>query len=480
MAEYLVGLARTLSAGGCSVLIRNQAGRTARLLLYSGILWFFVALAAGVGTLLVGAGALDIDTPYGPAGVDLLQPVFLNTLVFGWLAMAGTGAGLLLIQRVHGLTLASEIWGQLAAWLWNGANAAGAAALVMGWIEGPAFTEIVWPIKAVWLAGLVLLLLNVYATLSRGGTPLYAGVWYVVAAMAWMVPVYVLGSGILAPGWPVQPLNALLYGMYTQGLVWLWAVPLTLALALYVAPAVSGQPLYSRALAQWGLWGLVLFAGAGAERLLGADVPAWVTALSAALAVLALVPVLANATNVLKTMRPSWRAAMAAPPGRALMWGVELLVLAGVHAALQPLGVVHDIFRNTLLSVTAPLTALVGACSFLLFAGIYQLLPMLRRPADRPGTPLYDERVARWHLGASGAGVALYVVGLWLGGLSQVMERAAYGTGANMAAALGPSLMVQAAGLGLLLVAQVLLVYTVAKAASVPQPVKLPVIITNP
>ncbi|OUM98860.1 MAG: hypothetical protein BAA04_10860 [Firmicutes bacterium ZCTH02-B6] len=462
------------------MLIRDQAGRTARLLLYSGIFWLFVALAAGTGALLTAAGALYIQLPSGPAGVDLLQPVFLNTLVFGWLGMGGLGVGLLAIQRAHALTMAGEIWSQLAVWLWNAANAAGVVTLLLGWIEGPAWMEIWWPVKIALLVALVLLLLNVYRTLKRAEGTLYASAWYVVAALAWIVPLYLLGSGILAPGWPIEPLNALLYGVYTQGVVWLWAVPLALAAALYVAPDLSGQPLYSRSLAQWGLWGLVLFAGAGASRLAGSEMPAWAAALAASLAVLALIPTLAGATNIVMTVWPRRSAVLATPPGRALIWGTELIVLAGVQASLLPLSIIETAVRNTQWAVAGPLTALVGGCTFLLFAGIYHLLPMLRRPADRPATPLYGARAARWHLGLSGLGAVLYVAGLWLGGTAQVVERATYGSSANMAAAVWPGLMLQAAGLGVLLVAQLFLVYTVAKAANAPQPYKLPVILTNP
>ena len=62
----------------------------------------------------------------------------------------------------------------------------------------------------------------------------------------------------------------------------------------------------------------------------------------------------------------------------------------------------------------------------------------------------------------------------------QVTERLSFGPGADLAGVLWPALMLQAAALGIFLVGQVFLVYTVAKAASAPQPVKLPVIITNP
>lgn len=476
----MVGLARTLSAGGCSVLIRDQAGRTARLLLYSGILWLFVALAAGVGATLVASGALYIELPYGPAGADLLQPVFFHALVFGWLAMAGTGVGLLAVQRAHGLTLISEFWGQVAVWLWNGANAVAVGLLAMGWREGPTFMEVLWPVKAVWLAALLLLLLNVARTLSRTEQPLYASAWYLLAALTWMAPIYLLGSGILAPGWPVDDIGATLYGLYTQGVVWLWAVPLGLGAALYVAPDLAGQPLYSRALASLGLWGLALYAGTGAERLFGTDMPAWLSALSTSLAVLTLVPALASTANIVQTIRPRWDAVTGTPPGRALVWGTGLLLLASVQAALQPLSVVQEAVRLTQLSVAAPLTALLGGSTFLLFAGIYHLLPMLRRPADRPDKPLYTLRAARWHLGASGLGIVLFVIGLWLGGTMQLTERLTFGFGADLAGVLWPALILQGVALAILLFGQIFLVYTVAKAASAPQPVKLPVIITNP
>ncbi|HEY8416397.1 MAG TPA: cbb3-type cytochrome c oxidase subunit I [Limnochordales bacterium] len=462
------------------MLIRDQAGRTARLLLYSGILWLFVALAAGAGAVLIAAGALYIELPFGPAGVDLLQPVFLHALVFGWLSMAGTGVGLLAVQRAHGLPLQSETWGQFAVWLWNGANAAAVGLLLMGWLDGPPLVEAVWPVKAVWAAGLLLLLLNVARTLSRAGQPLYASAWYLLAAMTWMAPVYLLGSGVFAPGWPVDDISGLLYGMYTQGVVWLWTVPLGLAAALYVAPDLAGQPLYSRTLASWGLWGLALYAATGVERLTGAAMPVWLPAVATGLAVLTLIPALANAVNIVQTIRPRWAAVVATPPGRALVWGTVLLLVAAVQTALQSLTVVHDVVQRTQLAVSAPLIALLGGSTYLLFAGIYHLLPMLRRPADRPDHPLYRPGAARWHLGLSGLGIVLFVAGLWLGGATQVTQRLAFGPGADLASVLWPALMLQGAALGIFLVGQVFLVYTVAKAASAPQPVKLPVIITNP
>jgi len=193
-----------------------------------------------------------------------------------------------------------------------------------------------------------------------------------------------------------------------------------------------------------------------------------------------LIPTLATAANIVGTIRPRWHAVVSTPPGHALIWGTALLVVAGVQAALLPLSIVETAVRNTQWVVAAPLTALVGGCTFLLFAGIYHLLPMLRHPADRPGTPLYGVRVARWHLFLSSLGAVLYIAGLWYGGTAQVLARAIYGSGANMAAALWPALMLQAAALGLLLAAQVFLVYTVAKAASAPQPYKLPVILVDP
>ena len=81
----------------------------------------------------------------------------------------------------------------------------------------------------------------------------------------------------------------------------------------------------------------------------------------------------------------------ATPTGRALRLGLWLLLIAGITAALQPLTTVQQLVHGTQWAVTPHLTALLAA-ALLVFAGVYQLLPMLRQPKDRPEEPLYGER----------------------------------------------------------------------------------------
>src|SRR5690606_24324624 len=119
-------------------------------------------------------------------------------------------------------------------------------------------------------------------------------------------------------------------------------------------------------------------------------------------------------------------AVYATPSGRALRLGTWLLLATGVLAALQPLTVVQQFIHGTQWAVAQHLTALLSA-SLLMFAGVYELLPMLRQPKDRPDEILYSPRVAHWHVTLSGLGAALVTVGLWLGGTLQVLARNASG-----------------------------------------------------
>lgn len=457
------------------MLIRDQAGRTARLALYSSIFWLLVAAGAGFAAALAAAGLLD-------GLVHQLQPVFLNTLLFGWFALAGVSLGLFIIQRTLGVALYNEPLGQFSVWLWNAANAAGAGALMTDmWSPGP-FPGYVWPVQLVWLLGLLLLLFNVARTLNFAREPFFASTSFLLAALTWGLAVYVLGNGSWLP-WGIvgDPVAALLQGMYAQSVVWLWAVPPALGVGLYVAAAAAGRPLYSRRLANLALWGLALHAATGIHRLWGAATPDWVQALSTGAAALTIVPTLAFVVNVNGTVGRGDRAAavFTRPSGKLLRTGTWLVLIGGIIAALQPLTVVQQHVHGTQWAIASSLTALSGA-TLLLFAGVYKLLPMLRRPKDRPDEPLYGQRAAGWHVTLSTVGAVLFVAGLYLGGTLQVMARLASGARADLAAAVVPGLLVQAAGLGLLLFGQLFLIATVARAAAVREPVKLPVIVTNP
>lgn len=457
------------------MLIRDQAGRTARLALYSGIVWLFVAAGSGLFAALTAAGLF-------PGSVSQLQPVFLNTFLFGWVAMAGTSLGLFIVQRTLGIALHNEPLGQFSVWLWNAANAGGVGALLLGYASPGPFPGYVWPAQLAWLLALLLLLVNVARTLNSVREPFFASTSYMLAALTWGAAVYFVGNGLWLPGgFGIHPLSALLQGAYAQSVVWLWAAPLAAGVALYVAAAGTGRPLYSRKLAHLGLWGLALHAATGVQRLWGAAVPEWVYAVSVGAGALTLVATLAIFANVTSTVGKGERAASfcSSPPGKLLRTGMWLLLIAAVAAALQPLTVVQQYVHGTQLVVLSSLTAMIGA-TLLLLAGVYELLPMLRRPKDRPDEPLYTERVANLHALLSIAGAAVFVVGLLVGGSLQAAARAAAGVGMGFAAALNPGIVLQAIGIGLLLAGQVLLVWTVARAAAVREPVKLPVIVTNP
>lgn len=469
------------------MLIRDQAGRTARLLLYSGIFWIIVASFVGMLTALSALGAADLlvgSHLLEMVQVERLLPAFLGALVLGWAAMAGTGLGLLVVQRSYGLALDNEPLGQFSVWLWNFAIAGGAGLALFGHRAGPAYAEFLWPFKLGLFVALALLLLNVARTLSEVRRPLYAGVWYLVGGVTWGLVVWTAGNALWRPeGLGGDALSALLYSFYTEGLIWLWAVPLAAGVALFAAPVLSGRPLYSRKLAHYGFWLLALHAGAGTYRLWGADAPPTMQAAGAGLGAVSLVATVAILVNVYGTVGKQRETVGSTAPGRALLIGTAFLFLAALQATLQPLTIVQPWVHGTQLAVAQHFTALLGGVTLLLIAGVYALLPMLRQPKDRPdaeGELLYNEGMARWHVTLSTLGAGLFVVGLWIGGGLQLGARLADGAFADMVSPLQPALLMQAGGMACLLGGQLLMALTVWKAASAPQPVDLPVVLTKP
>src|SRR5690606_7913227 len=97
-----------------------------------------------------------------------------------------------------------------------------------------------------------------------------------------------------------------------------------------------------------------------------------------------------------------------------------------------------------------------------------------------PDELLYDLKVAGRHVKLSCWGAGLMTAGLWAGGTLQVLARSSFAAGANLAGAAAPALLLQAAGLALLLAGQLFFVGIVAKAAAVRGRGELPGVAPRP
>ncbi len=127
---------------------------------------------------------------------------------------------------------------------------------------------------------------------------------------------------------------------------------MALGTAYYLAPKVTGRPVFSDSLAKLGFWSLAIIAPwAGMQKLAGAPVPYFLPYVGAAATALLFIPVCAAATNTLRTIAPSRETFDASPALRFTTAGMICLVVlavslgaaesAGFHLAADPVLVVR-------------------------------------------------------------------------------------------------------------------------------------------
>lgn len=379
--------------------------------LVSAVIWLNVGSVLGLLTslkfnlpdLLNGSAALTFGR---------LRPAHLNLVAYGWLSMAGVAVSLWLIPRLVRHRLVGGRWAVVGGVFWNVGVAAGLGALLAGWTEGVEWLEFPWPIDLLFVIGGGLAGIPLIQTIRASGTRhLYVSVWYIVAAFLWFPFLFLVAN---APNVHLGVEHAAANWWFAHNVLGLWFTPISLGAAYYLIPKIIGRPIHSYGLSLVGFWGLALFySHVGIHHLIGGPVPTWLVTVSTVTSMMMFVPVIAVAVNHHLTMRGHFSAFWRSPTLRFVVSGAMAYTLTSAEGSLQALRTVNQTTHFTHFTVAHAHFGAYFFASFILFGASYFLLPrLLGREWPRPA--LID-----LHFWLSFAGIALYVVGLSIGGWLQ-------------------------------------------------------------
>ena len=378
------------------------------------ILWS-IAWLVGASTVAVLLYALLLV----PAVTDLipvlsygrLRPVADTTLWFGWLGTSAFAATYAILPRITESQLHNEVLGSATTLTWSVVLTVGIVAALLGVNQGRPLAELPAGVDLGLALLLVFVLYNAGATVvRRREKTLYVSGWYLLAAALLAPIVFVVGNLPIFSG----VVDLIVSGFYQNGLFVLWLLPVGLAVAHYIVPVETGNPLYSLAVARAGFWSLVFAGGWSGQRLfLKGPGPDYLESVAVAMTFVLLVPVLSSLANLLATGRGRWYLI-----GQAfgLRFAVVGIALAAVWIALIAFYSVPFISRYFgLTSYEAALRHLAGfgVFSAFAFALIYHAYPLM------VGRDWYSRPLATFHFWASLGGVAAATGGLFGAGAAQ-------------------------------------------------------------
>ena len=388
----------------------------------SGALWLFVAVILG----FLSSFKSHSPEAFGDAGwltTGRLALAHQNILVYGWACQAAFGAIIWLMARLCRKESKNSMLILMAGHIWNVAVSLGLLGILLGGGKGiawMAFPTYIWPILLI--SYIMIVIWSVIQFQVRESNSVYISQWYLLAAIfgfAWIfgtanVFVFVLD------GHPLM--KTAISEWYRGSLLFLFFAPVAIACAYYLAPKVSGRPIYSYHLALFGFWSL-MFIGpwTGFQKLAGAPIPGFLPYVGAAATILFLIPALAVAVNIVRTVLDDDTGSVANSPSlRFILGGMVAMLLMGVSGlCLNTTGAL----KATQFSLTGygyEILALYGFFSMCAFGIIYFVVPRVTR------REWLSKRFIRSHFFLSVYGVTSIVLFSMFGGLMQGLAQNAY------------------------------------------------------
>jgi cytochrome c oxidase cbb3-type subunit 1 len=367
-----------------------------------------------------------------------------DLLVYGFAIPAALGVILWIFARLSQTKLELPLVPVIAAHFWHLGVLAGVLTILGGGSSG--FTWLEFPRVSAALLGVafVLIAISAVATFAqRKERELYPSHWFLLAALLWFPWIYSTVNLFIVTNHPVRGVTqAVINWWFSNNLIFVWLALVGIGVAFYFLPKISGQPLKSRFYAMFAFWTLMLF-GTWLGIPAGAPVPAWLPAMSALASMMLVIPIIAVAIVLAKTL---YGANVKCLGGTfcyvrfgSFMFLASALLLAGLGCPQF-----GRVMEFTWLGQAQVQLQILGFAMMVLLGAIYEILPRMM------GTDLPFKKFVGAQFVLSFFGVLLFVVPLAIAGVKQ--GHAGY----DPAAAKFP-LMISTSGLLLLLLGSVLL-----------------------
>ena len=386
------------------------------------VLWFFGSATAWllVGSLLAFLASWKMHAPEFLAQWSWLtfgrvRPAHLNAMIYGWAAMAGIGATLWMQARLSRVTLAFPRLLVAVAVAWNGAVAVGVVGILAGngtsveWIEFP------FPLAMVFAA-----LFGAFAIISfwtfarRRIEHVYVTQWYLFGAIIWFPFLYFLANVLIHLGQARGVAQGAANWWFAHNVLGLFLTPIGVGAAYYLIPKVIGRPIHSYYVSLLGFWSLALFYNwAGTHHLVGGPLPAWVVTIGIVSSMMMFIPVTAVAINHHLTMVGSFHLLRSSPTLRFVVFGGMSYTIVSFQGSLEALRSINEVTHFTHYTVAHAHLGVYSFFTMTMFGAAYYILPRLT------GLEWSSARLIRVHFWTVAAGMAIYWVGLTIGGLIQ-------------------------------------------------------------
>jgi cytochrome c oxidase cbb3-type subunit I/II len=384
------------------------------------VVWGLVAFLVGV---LVAAQLSFWQANFGVEWLSFgrLRQLHTNAAIF---AFVGNGmfAGIYYsTQRLLKTRMANDMLSWANFWGWQIIIVAAAISYPLGWTQSKEYAELIWPIDLMVVLVWVIFAINFFWTLAiRNEKNMYVAIWFYIATIVTIAVLYIVNNlaipTSLTHSYPIfgGVQDALVQWWYGHNAVAFFLTTPPLGLMYYFMIKAAQRPVYSYRLSVVHFWSLIfIYIWAGPHHLLYTALPDWAQTLGMIFSVMLWAPSWGGMLNGLLTLRGAWDKLRTDPVIKFFVVAVTFYGMSTFEGPLLSIKSVSALGHYTDWIIGHVHSGALGWNGFMTFGILYWMWPRLY------GTKLYSVKLAETHFWLATIGILMYIVSMWVGGVSQ-------------------------------------------------------------
>ena len=379
------------------------------ILWYLGTAIFWLVFGTTVGEYLgIKFVAPDIDHQSW-LSFGRLRPVHTNVVFWGWSSLGMLGLGYYVVSIVGNAPIVSLKKGWISLGLINASVLIGTLCLMTGINNGGGeYREYVWPVMALFGAGLIITLINFIQTIAKRTThEIYISNWYIVSAIMFALVIVFIAYW---PSWQDGLGETIVQGYYMHQGVGMWFMLFSLGIVYYFLPQQLNKPIYSYSLGILAFWTQIIFYTViGTHHFVFSSIPWSLQTVAIVGSVGMVIPVIAGTTNFLMTFKGDFDKIATSYTLPFYLVGIVFYFTGSFQGTAEAFRYTNLLWHFTDFTVAHSHITMYGIIAFLLWGSIYALVPRLT--GKEPSHMLVGA-----HFWIAFIGLLLYSVPLMIGG----------------------------------------------------------------
>ena len=399
--------------------------------------FLWASVLFGIVGMLVGL-VIALQLAFWPANVapwlsfGRIRPLHTNAVIFAFVGNMLFAGIYYSTQRLAKARLASDLLSAIHFWGWQLIIVSAVLTLPFGITTAKEYAELEWPIDIAIALIWVVFAVNFFWTLAkRREKHLYVAIWFYIATIITVAVLHIVNSFEIPVGaWKSYSVfagvqDALVQWWYGHNAVAFFLTTPILGIMYYFLPKAAERPVFSYRLSIVHFWGLVfIYIWAGPHHLLYTALPDWAQTLGMIFSLMLWAPSWGGMLNGLLTLRGAWDKLRADPVLKFFAAGVTFYGMSTFEGPLLSIKSVSGLAHYTDWIIGHVHSGGLGWNGLMAAGMFYWLVPRLY------GTKLHSRGSANFHFWIATIGILLYVVAMWVAGITQgLMWRAVSDTG---------------------------------------------------